>query len=476
LRTIVWFRGKDLRVADHAPLHAALQTVRHGGEVIPLFVLDEHFFRPEAARRIPFRIQFLLESLTALAANLSHLGSNLVLVPGRSVEEVPRLAKLWKADRVVAQSWVAPIGRARDRKIARALDVPLELSDTETLTRPGSLRTGAGDPFSVFTAFARAFARDIQVAAPLPAPKSLPALPEDVKTRSATPPTLEALGLTHNPRVQSGGERNARTRLKRWLAGDARDYDELRNLLGRDGTSRLSADLKFGTLSVRTVWHAVDRTLRELSPDALRVYQNELLWREFAHSTLFDRPELLEETFQPKWRDFPWRQDEAGWSAWAEGRTGYPVVDASARELLATGFVHNRARMISASFLAKHLLIDFRRGERHYFGLLTDGDWANNDAGWQWSAGCGCDAQPWFRIFNPVTQGQKFDPDGEYVRAWVPELARMPAKHIHAPWLAPAGILASAGVRLGTNYPRPVVAHDLARRRFLEVARQHFDS
>ena len=444
-----------------------------GGEVIPLFVLDEHFFRPAAAQRMPFRIQFLLESVASLAANLEHLGSKLILVEGRSVELIPQLAQRWKVDRVVAQSWVAPIGRARDRKIAKSLSVPLELFDIETLCPPGTLRTGAGEPFSVFTAFARAFARDIRVEAALPAPRDLPSIPADVKTRGVALPTLESLGLTHNPRVQAGGERNARTRLKEWLARDAKDYDELRNRMDLPGTSRLSADLKFGTLSARTVWNAVERRLRELSPDALRVYQNELLWREFAHSTLFDRPKLLEETFRPEWRDFPWRRDEDGWLAWAEGRTGYPVVDAAARQLNASGFVHNRARMVAASFLAKHLLIDFRRGEEHYLNLLTDGDWANNDAGWQWSAGCGCDAQPWFRIFNPVTQGEKFDPEGAYVREWVPELALMPAKFIHAPWGAPAAVLAAAGVRLGHNYPLPIVDHDFARKRFLETAKKH---
>jgi deoxyribodipyrimidine photo-lyase len=482
LRTIVWFRGKDLRVADHAPLRAAIAgDGKSPSEVIPLFVVDDYFFEPAAARKTPFRIQFLIDSVASLAANLAHLGSRLILVPGRSVEQVPRLAKLWKADRVVAQSWVAPLGRARDEHVRRSLDVPLELFPTETLAPPGSLRTGSGGPYSVFTAFARAFAREVKVDAPLAAPRSMPPLPrsiaKDLKALEAPLPTLESLGVTRNPRVLAGGERQARGRLKRWLARDAKDYDELRNRMDLAGTSRLGADLKFGTLSPRTVWQATGRRLRELSPDALRVYQNELLWREFAHSTLFDRPRLLKEPFRSEWRGFPWREDDAGWLAWTRGRTGYPVVDASARELLATGFVHNRARMISASFLAKHLLIDFRRGEEHYFDWLTDGDWANNDAGWQWSAGCGCDAQPWFRIFNPVTQGRKFDPEGDYVREFVPELVRLPARFIHAPWEAPPAALAAAGVKLGadpdSNYPLPIVEHAAARQRFLDTAKAH---
>jgi deoxyribodipyrimidine photo-lyase len=437
-----------------------------------VFVLDEHFFRPEAARRTPFRIQFLLESIASLAANLEHAGSRLIIVRGRSVEVIPQLAQRWKVDRVAAQSWVAPLGRERDRHVARELHVPLELFDTETLARPGSLRTGSGEPFSVFSAFARAFRRGA-VDPPLPAPRKLPPLPEDVKTPGTALPSLASLGLQHNSQVQAGGERQARARLKSWLAGDAKAYDELRDRMDLPGTSRVSADLKFGTLSVRTVWHAVDRALRELSPDALRRYQDELLWREFAHSTLFDRPTLLEQPFRSDWRDFPWRDDQRGWQAWVEGRTGYPVVDAAARQLLATGFVHNRARMVAASFLAKHLLIDFRRGERHYFELLADGDWANNDLGWQWSAGCGCDAQPWFRIFNPQTQGEKFDPDGEYVRRWVPELARLPARYIHAPQAAPGAVLAEAGVRVGHDYPAPIVEHAFARQRFGEIARKH---
>jgi deoxyribodipyrimidine photo-lyase len=461
VRSLLWFRGKDLRIADHPALHAAARA----GEVIPLFVLDDFFFEPAAARRTPHRMQFLLDSLASLAANLEHLGSRLVCVRGRSVDVVPRLATAWKVDRVMAQGWVAPFGRERDRRVARALAVPFELFDGETLCPPGSLRTGGGEPFSVFSAFARAFERQVTVPASLPAPRALAPLPKELRAIGEDLPAPGSLGLERNAAVLAGGEKAARQRLRRWLARDAKDYDELRDRMDLDGTSRLSADLKFGTLSVRTAWHAATRALEDLSPDALRCWRRELLWREFAQSTLFDRPQLLDEPFRPEWRGFPWRDDEAGWLAWRDGRTGYPVVDAAARQLRATGFVHNRARMVAASFLAKHLLIDFRRGERHYLELLTDGDWANNDLGWQWSAGCGCDAQPWFRIFHPVLQGKKFDPQGDYVRRWVPELADIATRHVHEPWNAPPGAL--------RGYPSPVVAHDVARRRFLDVARAH---
>jgi deoxyribodipyrimidine photo-lyase len=215
----------------------------------------------------------------------------------------------------------------------------------------------------------------------------------------------------------------------------------------------------------------VDRQRRSTGHDG--AFLNELVWREFAHSTLFDRPELLEKPFRPWFRGFPWRSNAARWQAWTTGTTGYPIVDAAARQLLGEGFVHNRARMIAASFLTKHLLIDYRRGEAHYMRHLTDGDWANNNAGWQWAAGCGADAQPFFRVFNPVTQGQRFDPSGGYVRRWVPELSRLPARYIHAPWTAPPTVLERARVRLGRDYPRPIVDHRTAREQFLALVAAH---
>ncbi|HSC88896.1 MAG TPA: deoxyribodipyrimidine photo-lyase, partial [Polyangiaceae bacterium] len=381
-------------------------------------------------------------------------------------------------DRVVAHRWTEPFARERDRRVAASLStnlsthcaVPFDLFEGETLLPPGSLRSGSGGPYAVFTPFARAHRAEYSGTAPLPAPSRLPPLPSDIEPNETSLPSLAELGLNENPALQRGGEKRARERLSRFVDERLASYADERDRLDHDGTSRLSADLKFGTLSVRTVWHRV----ASQPPSAGRAkFLDELLWREFAHSTLWDRPELLERPFRAAFEGFPWRDDEVAWRAWSEGRTGYPVVDAAARQLLAEGFVHNRARMIAASFLTKHLLIHYRRGEAHYLEFLTDGDWAQNDMGWQWSAGCGVDAQPYFRVFHPVTQGQKFDPEGVYVRRWVPELTRLPTRYIHAPWTAPAAVLEGAGVRLGHDYPEPIVDHAEARAEFLATAARH---
>jgi deoxyribodipyrimidine photo-lyase len=467
-RTLVWFRGKDLRVTDHAPLTSAVTA----GEVLPLFVLDPYFFAPDRARELPHRMQFLLQSLVALESNIAHLGSRLLLVAGKSLEVVPRLARELGATRVVAQRWSEPFGRERDRRVAAALSVPFELFDGETLVPPETVRNGSGQPFSVFTPFARALRRDLPALTALPAPRALPPLPADVNIATTKLPSLRELDIEENPLLQPGGERSGRARLKAFLDGAAARYDQERDRMDLPGTSRLSADLKFGTLSVRSVWTAVKR-LSAAAPRAVEVYTNELLWREFTHASLWDRPQLLTRPFRADFEGFPWREDAAGWSAWTRGLTGYPVVDAAARQLLAEGFVHNRARMIAASFLTKHQLIHYAEGEAHYMKYLTDGDWAQNNAGWQWSAGCGTDAQPYFRVFNPTLQGEKFDPNGDYVRRYVPELRGMPAKFIHRPAEAPRNVLASAGVTLGVSYPEPIVDHAMARDRFLKIAESH---
>ena len=294
-------------------------------------------------------------------------------------------------------------------------------------------------------------------------------------TESQPIPTLKQLGIERNERLLAGGERAARKRLSDFVEQRGASYPDGRNALGETTTSRLSVDLKFGTLSPRAVWEAAHHAMKP-HEEALFAFSNQLIWRDFAYSTLYDRPELLQHPFRPKWAHFPWVYNQEHWEAWCTGHTGYPVVDAAARQLLETGFVHNRARMIAASFLTKHLRHDYRLGEAHYLKYLTDGDWALNNLGWQWSAGCGCDAQPYFRVFNPMSQGQKFDPTGSYVRRFVPELAKLPTKFIHQPWKASEAVREDAGLKLGRDYPMPIVDHKEARQQFLDIAKAYLST
>jgi len=464
MRTLVWYRGKDLRITDHKPLADAIR----GGEVITLFVVDPYFFSAHSAAFAPHRMQYLLESLAALKSNIKARGGELLVGAGHSVELVPKLAALWEVDRVVAHRWTEPVGRSRDARVAEKLNVPLVLYDGETLLVPDAVLTKQGGPFSVYTPFARA-ARDLLgTIASSGAPRRIPAPPAALNRSGliADVPSLHELGLGRNVHLVQGGEAAARGRMKSFVERHE-TYAQERDQLGAEG-SHLSADLKFGTLSVRTV---LGHVLRLPSGPSQQKFIAQLLWREFAYHCLWHRPWLLQRPFRPEFAQFPWSQDRDAWASWAEGRTGYPVVDASARQLMTEGFVHNRARMISASFLTKHLLVNYALGERHYLKFLTDGDWAINNMGWQWSAGCGVDAQPYFRVFNPVLQGQRFDKDGRYVRRYLPELARLPDKYVHCPWEAPPDVLRRAEVVLGENYPHPVVEHSLARQRFLALTK-----
>jgi deoxyribodipyrimidine photo-lyase len=465
MSTLVWIRGKDLRLHDHPAL------ARAGKNALCVFVVDPFFFSIEGAKSMPHRMQFLLDSLVALSERMERMGGKLWTIAGASTDVIPAVARASGASRVLALRWSEPFGRTRDRRVAEALDVPFTLLEGETLLPPESLRTQGGNPYSVFSPFARTFERIHEPSNPLPVPTELPNqdLPNGIE---ACPiPTLENLGLTRNPLILEGGEQAAHCRLSTFLHGAGSSYTDGRDRMDQAGTSRISADIKFGVISARTVWI---RTMRSHLPDDQKAcFCNELIWREFNHSTLWDNPQILREPFKSTWKAFPWSKREDHWRAWATGNTGYPIVDAAARQLLATGFVHNRARMIAASFLTKHLLMDYRRGEAHYLRWLTDGDWAQNNMGWQWAAGCGADAQPWFRIFNPMTQGKKFDPHGHYVRQWVPELAGLEDHYIHAPWEAPPMVLQWAGIELDRDYPSPVVDHKTARARFLETAKGH---
>jgi len=464
MKTLIWIRGKDLRTRDHA----ALSQTQPGD--IAVFVVDPYFFSPAKAQAMPHRIQFLLDSLHELAAEIKQLGGTLWAVHGRATQVIPELAAACKVDRVTALQWTEPFGRRRDQMVTQALNVPFELLEGETLHPPGTMRTGGGKPYSVFTPFARTLRPSLNIQTEHPLPKVAPdgAIPEQFVGQI---PQLEDLGLQRNPSVLTGGESAAQLRLHHFVTGAAQHYAEQRNRMDLAGTSRLSADLKFGVLSPKTVWLAVQGSVWD--DQQKNTFLNELIWREFNYSTLWDNPNILKEPFKAKWTHFPWTNTASHWDAWRAGTTGYPIVDAAARQLLATGFVHNRARMIAASFLTKHLQVDYRWGEAHYLKWLTDGDWAQNNMGWQWAAGCGADAQPWFRIFNPVLQGKKFDPDGSYVRRWVPELASVETRYIHAPWTSPSLSLEWAGVRLGETYPTPIVDHATAREGYLTKAKLH---
>ncbi|MEY4575451.1 MAG: hypothetical protein RL701_154 [Pseudomonadota bacterium] len=474
MRTLLWYRGKDLRVHDHAALFAAARDSR---EVIPVFVLDSAYLKAPPTRHAPHRVQFLLAALRELGEALQARGSQLLLVHGPAGERIPELAKRVGAERVFAIADCEPNARERDERIRAALAVPFTLFQQQTLTDPDAIQTAGGTPFRVFTPFSRAAFAQLNEQKLLAAPTRLPPFPKDMSLpRQATLPTLQQLGIAENEHVQPGGEEAGRARLREFLGGPVADYEHDRDRMDRSGTSRLSADLHFGTLSARSIWVALDKTSERKTalPEAsLLRYRTELLWRDFAHYTLWHRPSVLTEPFRPEFKGFPWLDAASDFAAWWRGTTGYPVVDAAARQLLEEGFVHNRARMISASFLTKHLLTNYQHGEAHYLQFLTDGDLAQNNLGWQWSAGCGCDAQPYFRIFNPVTQGERFDPDGEYVRKYVRELAPLPTRYLHAPWTAPADVLKKAGIRLGKDYPEPIVDHASARKRFLLVAGDH---
>jgi len=482
MRTLVWFRGNDLRLRDQLPLRAALSQ----GEAILVYVLEPEQWSPVPTGSATHQRRYLRQIVESLQRDIEERGAKLLLVAGRPLEVLPWLVARCHVNEVVTQRQTDPEARRIASELQAKLTVPLRLFDGETLMVPGSMRTTTGGPYSVFTAFAKVAWQKMDVLRPIAAPAQIPALPADVAGWVVTAmqqtkedwrmlsrlPELEQQTPELQDDVLRGGEREALRRLRRFVTERGQNYVEARDFLALEGTSRLSADLRFGSVSPRQIWTAAGKAMR--SEPCRTKFLSQLLWREFAYSTLWDRPSLLTQPFQARFANFPWRRDESAYVAWVEGHTGYPVVDAAARQLLQEGYVHNRARMIAASFLAKDLLVDFRLGEHHYLDWLIDGDPAQNDLGWQWSCGSGCDAQPYFRVFNPVTQGEKFDPDGQYVRRYLPELARLPSRYIHAPWLAPSEELKRARVKLNRDYPAPIVDHAGARNRFLALAAEHF--
>jgi deoxyribodipyrimidine photo-lyase len=466
--TLLWFR-RDLRLADNPALQAALKRKQ---PVIPVFIWapdEETPWEPGAANR-----WWLHQSLTSLAADLQAAGSKLVLRCGPACETLQRLTEETGATAVYWNRRYEPSVLARDARIKASLrtsGIEAESFNAALLHEPWTIQNKSEKPFQVFTPFWRHCLTLPDPPEPLPTPKKVPA-PVQVPASVA----LEEFGL--EPRIKwaegfraawKPGSAGAREQLKRFITAAFENYSEERNRPDHLGTSRLSPHLHFGEISPRQVWHALRRSAGSSSAWRNSQFLAEVGWREFAHHLLYHFPHTPTEPLRGEFKSFPWRDNPAWLKAWQRGQTGVPLVDAGMRELWITGWMHNRVRMVVASFLVKNLLLPWQEGTRWFWDTLVDADLAQNTLGWQWSAGCGADAAPYFRIFNPVSQGEKFDPDGDYVRQWVPELAKLPAPWIHQPWTAPAAELTRASVILGKTYPDPIVSLSISREVALEA-------
>ncbi|BDV35152.1 cryptochrome/photolyase family protein [Methylocystis iwaonis] len=458
---IVWFRN-DLRLDDNPALMAA----RSGAPLVALYVLDDDSagaWRMGGASR-----WWLHHSLSSLAADLARLGVPLILRRGRAELAIEAVVAETGAGAVYWNRVYDPRAMRRDSEIKanlRGCGLTVESFNGSLLFEPAHMRNRQGETFKVFSPFWRACLAAGGPPAPLPAPTKLNAAPAPASDR------LDDWGLLpKEPDWARGlrdawkpGEASARARLSDFAKIRVLDYKNARDCIAGQGASRLSPHLHFVEISPRRVWAEIIQSAGEAGLPYLR----ELGWREFFHHLLVTNPEMPERALDRRFDGFPWRDDPSALEAWRRGRTGYPLVDAAMRELWLTGFMHNRARMVAASFLVKHLLLPWQEGARWFWDTLVDADLANNSGNWQWVAGCGADAAPYFRVFNPVLQGEKFDPDGAYVRRFVPELAGLESRWIHRPWEAPAHVLAAAGVTLGETYPFPIVDHAAARARAL---------
>ena len=464
--SIVWFR-QDLRLADNPALQAACDR---GAPVLPVFILDDETpgtWRSGAAAR-----WWLHHSLSSLSQDIEALDASLCLRRGKAEAILPALAAEIDAGAIYWNRCYEPFAFQRDKTLKAALKAQglhVESFNGSLLHEPWEITTGQGGPYKVFTPFWKAMLAQPAPPAPRPAPETLDGLSnvpgealEDWALLPSKPDWAGGLRDAWTP-----GEQAAKLRLQEFLTEDASAYPDRRDNPATIGTSRLSPHLHWGEVSPRQVWHAGKLAIAAdtAGESGVMGFLRQLGWRDFSNVLLYHWPDFPERSWKTDFDSFPWRDDEAAFKAWCRGRTGYPVVDAGMRELWHTGWMHNRVRMITASFLIKHLLIPWQKGEAWFWDTLVDADLANNAAGWQWVAGSGADASPYFRIFNPITQGEKFDPKGAYIRRWVPELAKLPDTYLNKPWEAPADVLAAAGVKLGETYPHPLVDHKAARAR-----------
>ena len=496
-RSIVWFR-RDLRLADNAALLAGIQQ----GEVIPAFVIDPALLNSD--RVGSKRIAWLAANVRELDRALRARGSRLIVRRGESAAELIKLARETQATNVFFNLDLTPYARKRDQRVALELEQnrhTVEAFDDMTVHHPEEVVTQTGRPYQVFTAFKKAW-----LALPKPAEDKTETLPEQMPlpkelrhcerfAPSAPPlrgqsvrsnlslPDRDCFVALQTPRNDAGlelppaGEGAGLDRLNGFVEETIYGYGTGRNQLAQNATSFLSPYLRFGALSIRQAYWgakaAIDLADSKEAKTGAEAWLNELIWREFYQALLYHFPHTIEQPLREQFATCGWLDDYATFIAWCEGRTGYPVVDAAMRMLNATGWMHNRARMIVASFLTKDLLIDWRKGERYFMQQLIDGDSASNVGGWQWAAGVGADAQPFFRVFNPTLQGQRFDPEGVFVKQWLPELRNVPIEYVHEPWKLSASDQRKYGVSLGRDYPTPIVDHAFARDRALRHYRNN---
>jgi len=469
---ILWFQ-QDLRVQDHPALSAAVAC---GRPVVPVYILDDEapgVWAPGGASR-----WWLHNSLASLRSSLEKLGSGLILRRGPARKVLARLIAETGATSVFVTRRYEPHAANLERELAADFTkggIDFRRFGGTLLFEPEALATKEGRPYKVFTPFYKACLAKFPAASPAKAPSPLAAPPQlsrsdrlaDWDLLPASPDWAGGLRATWSP-----GEQGAEARLDTFLTSVMGDYETDRDRPDKPGTSRMSPHLHFGEISPRLCWQRAKLALEmngHRGESGCTAYLRELIWREFSYHLLHHWRSLPEEPFRADFKDFPWEENEAHLQAWQRGRTGYPMVDAGMRQLWHTGWMHNRVRMIVASFLVKHLLVPWQAGAAWFWDTLVDADLANNSASWQWVAGCGADAAPFFRIFNPTIQGRKFDPDGAYVRQWVPELTAVPNAFIHQPWSAPPQVLSDAGVNLGRDYPGPIVDHATARARALDA-------
>ncbi len=473
---IHWFR-RDLRLRDNPALQAALHA--SGGQVVPLFILDDAILRaPDTGAA---RVTFLLESLRALDQELCAAGSRLIIRRGKPLDVLQELTKQSNASGLCFNRDYLPAAHTRDTEIEQALGrggIAVQSYQDAVTFEAGAILTNAGTPYSVYTPYWRKWRTRVAekpLADALPTPAFAP-VPAAITTLAI--PSASALGFTTEQPLPPAGEQAGLKRLDEWIQRDnplgIGGYRTGREKPALRATSELGPYLRFGCLSPRDCLRAALRAMAD-SDDAgqasIDTWLSELAWRDFYYQIVEHYPHVLDGAFKPDYDKLVWQNDEPLFAAWCEGRTGYPIVDAAMRQLKQEAWMHNRARMIVASFLTKDLLIDWRWGERYFMHQLVDGDQASNNGGWQWAAGTGANAQPYFRIFNPTSQGKKFDPQGEYVRRYVPELANVSNRYIHAPWAMPAAEQQRASIQIGRDYPAPIVDHARQREQALAIYR-----